>query len=335
MRAGSNRTATFASDKAYASLLMPHFWPSWLGLAILRTLALLPSALVLRLGRLMGRPMGLLMPYRKRVADTNLRLCFPELPEVKRYRLLREHFASLGLGLLEMAMAWWTPAKKLENMLADLKGSEHLASALQSGNGALLVTGHFTPFEIGGRLLADQMPLSVVYREFKNPVFNRAMLGARRRQTAKAIERSDLRTIIRTLRNNGIVWYAPDQDAGRRSVMAPFFGIPAATHRATARMARLSGAAVLPYSVRRLPGRLSYSLTIHPPLEGFPSGDEAQDAARINAFLESAIRDAPEQYLWVHRRFKTRLDSAPSLYPGRRRRATPRVSSSKSQRLHH
>ncbi len=301
-------------------LLAPRQWLSWLTLGLLRSAAFLPVSVALSLGNKLGLILGPLLSYRRQVAETNLMLCFPELSHARRHQLLREHMGALGMSVMEMALAWWAPKERLAG-LARLEGAEHLTGALAQGKGVLLVTGHFTPFEMGGRLILDHAPLAVIYQEFRNPVFHRAMVRARRYQAHRIIHRRDLRGLIGALRHNEVVWYAPDQDAGHRGVFAPFFGVPAATHTATSRIARASGAAVLPYTVQRLTDPLGYSLKIHPPLADFPGSDATQDAARINAFLESEIRLMPAQYLWVHRRFKTRPPGRePALYPPKRRR---------------
>ncbi len=300
-------------------LLTPRHWSSWLTLGLLRSAAFLPVSVALSLGNKLGLLLGPLLSYRRKVAETNLTLCFPELSHTQRHRLLREHMGALGMSVMEMALAWWAPKARLAG-LARLEGAEHLTGALAQGKGVLLVTGHFTSFEMGGRLILEHAPLAVIYQEFSNPVFHRAMVGARHHQAHRIIHRRDLRGLMAALGHNEVVWYAPDQDAGRRGVFAPFFGVPAATHTATSRIARASGAVVLPYTVQRLTDPPGYHLKIHPPLADFPGSDPTQDAARINAFLESEIRSMPAQYLWVHRRFKTRPGPEPAVYPQRRRR---------------
>ena len=301
-------------------LLAPRLWPSWLMLGLLRASALLPASVALALGRVLGLSLGRLLRYRRQVAATNLRLCFPELAEPAHRRLLREHMAALGMSVMEMALAWWAPDRRLTG-LARLEGTEHLERALKRGKGVLLVTGHYSAFEMGGRLFLEYAPLAVTYQAFRNPVLHRAMERARRQHAQRLIGRRDLRGLVRALRDNQVVWYAPDQDAGRRGVFAPFFGVPAATHTATSRIARVSGAVVLPYTVQRLSRPLAYRLTIHPPLADFPGPHARQDAGRLNAILESEIRRMPEQYLWAHRRFKTRPQGELVPYPPKRRRA--------------
>ena len=203
-----------------------------------------------------------------------------------------------------------------------MDGREHLDAALARGRGALLLAGHFTTLEIGAARLCIDVPVDGVYRPHADPSMERASRDGRQRFGGRLLDRADVRGMLRRLRANRAVWYAPDQDPGGwrgAGVFAPFFGRPAATLTAPARIARASGAPVLPFRVERAAGGRAYRIVIEPPLAGFPGGDERADAARINEVIERWARAAPEQYLWVHRRFKTRPPGEPSLYgkPGR------------------
>lgn len=285
----------------------------------MRALARLPVGAQLRLGRALGLALAPFARERRRIARINLRLCFPELDPAARRRLLRAHFASLGAGAFEIALSWWAPARRLRGR-AEIEGLEHLQAALARGRGVILLSAHFTSLEIGGRLLALHAPFHVLYREHKNPAFESVMRRARARHFEKAIPREDMRGLLRSLKENRAVWYAPDQNyGGEHSVYVPFFGVPAATITTTSRIARISGAAVVPFFPRRLERGRGYRLTIYPALEDFPGEDPAADAARINRIIEAEILNAPEQYLWVHRRFKTHPDGKNVLYrrPGR------------------
>jgi KDO2-lipid IV(A) lauroyltransferase len=192
---------------------------------------------------------------------------------------------------------------------------EHLNAALQAGHGAILLSAHFTTMEIGGRLLAMHTPFQVLYREHKNAAMEYIISRGRNKFTRKAIARGKLLDVRTSLRQNIPVWYAPDQDFGiGKGVFAPFFGIPAATITATSRLARANKAPVVPFVQTRLPDARGYHLTLYPALKDFPGSDPAEDARRINAFIEARIREQPEQYLWAHRRFKTRPKGDPSFY---------------------
>jgi KDO2-lipid IV(A) lauroyltransferase len=287
---------------------------AWLAAGLLWGVTRLPFVWQLAIGRMLGRVSLALAKDRRGIALTNLALCFPELTEGERRRLLEAHFASLGIGLVETALSWWGSDRRLRK-LATLTGLEHLQAALRQGRGAILLSAHFTTLEIGGRLLSLHAPFHVLYRSHKNPVIETLQRGARRRRFEKAIPRDDLRGMLASLKQNRPVWYAPDQDFGsENSVFVPFFGIPAATLTATSRLARVSGAPVVPFFQRRLPGARGYELTLLAALEGFPGEDVEQDTRRITNLIEARIRLQPEQYLWVHRRFKTRPAGEPPMY---------------------
>lgn len=306
-----------ATDSVPPSLWSPRYWPVHVGMALGWLGAQLPFRLQVGLGRALGRLAYYVMRDRRRVARINLGLCFPELDTDARRDLLREHFRSLGIGVMETAMSWWTPAARLRG-LARSEGLEHLHAALDGGRGVILLSAHFTTLEIGGRLLSLQVPFHVLYRRHKNAAFEAVMQRARARHFEKAIPRDDMRGLLKSLRANMPVWYAPDQNYGaEHSIFVSFFGIPASTITATARLARISGARVVPFFQERLPGAQGYRLRLYPALTQFPSDDEAADTQRINDLIEAEIRKMPAQYLWAHRRFKTRPPGAAPLYPPR------------------
>lgn len=304
------------------SFLHPRHWPLWLGLGLLWLLVQLPYSVLLLLGRALGWLMFVFMVERRRVAEINLQLCFADWTEQRRAQLLRENFASNGIALFETAMAWWWPRKRLQK-LAQIDGLEHLQRAAAEGQGVVLMSLHFTTLEIGAALLGQRATIDGMYREHRNPVFDWVQRRGRERHNADAlaIEREDVRAMLRSLRRGRAIWYAPDQDYGRKaSVFVPLFGVPAATVTATSTFARLGKARVVPFTQCRLPGGKGYHLHIHPALEDFPGPDETADALRINAFVEQAISAHPEQYMWVHRRFKTRPEGEPRPYAKRKRR---------------
>lgn len=295
--------------------LAPRYWPIWLGLGLMKLMAALPFPWQVAMGGQIGRWIGKAARRRRRIAKINLELCFPELSPRQRSELLDAHFAALGIGLFETAMAWWAPDEKLRG-LARVEGIEHLQRALDRGKGVILLTGHFTTLELGARFITWHQPFHAMYRSHKNLLYEAVMRREReRRSRFPPLPHEDLRGLLRAFRKGRAVWYAPDQNhGGRNSVFVPFFGIPACTITATSRLAALSGAAVVPYFPRRLPGTNGYEVVILPALDNFPSGDVVEDTRRINEMLEQHIRQVPEQYLWVHRRFKTRPPGSPSLY---------------------
>lgn len=302
------------------TLLVPRYWLTWLGLGLLRVAAALPYRAAMRVGDAVGAMAWHLVPYRRRIVETNLRLCFPELGADARRALARRNFRYTGRGLIEMALAWWAPERRIVGLGA-VEGIEHVERARADGRGVILASAHFIPLDLSGRFIARHLGFQVIYRENRNRVLEQFMRSSRQRLFEDAFDRNDARALMRALRAGRVVWYPPDQDYGHRhSVFAPFFGIPAATITMTSRLARMSGAAVLPcYGFAREDGR-GYEVRIGPPLEGFPSGDDAADAERLNACLEAEVRRRPAQYYWVHRRFKTRPDGETSPYIPRRKR---------------
>jgi KDO2-lipid IV(A) lauroyltransferase len=295
--------------------LAPRYWPTWLGLGLMRLIALLPWPLQIRFGSALGRLLYHLIPSRRRVADTNLSHCFPEMPKKQRRRLVRDNFRATAISIFEGGMSWWGDERRL-NPLYRIEGLEHLEAARAEGRGVILLGGHYTTLEISGRFLATHVEgLQPIYKPATNPLFEAVMANSRKRLFDDLLNSADMRTIIRNLKKGKVVWYAPDQDFGRkRSVFAPFFGVATATLTTTARMARLSRAPVVPYTSERLADG-SFIIRLQPALENFPCGDDLEDASRINRIIEEQVRRVPEQYLWVHKRFKTRpTKSEPRFY---------------------
>ncbi|MEQ6343058.1 MAG: LpxL/LpxP family Kdo(2)-lipid IV(A) lauroyl/palmitoleoyl acyltransferase [Gammaproteobacteria bacterium] len=293
--------------------LSPRYWPLWIGFGITWSLARLPYAWLMRAGRMLGRLLLALPGHRRHVASVNLALCFPELTDAQRYDLLRRHFESLGMGMMEIVLSWWASPARLRP-LAHVEGVEHLDMALNEGRGVILLMAHFTTVEIATTLLAMRVPLYATYRPHNNALFEEVMRRARQRH-GSVIDHGNIRAMLRALKNNKAVWYSPDQDySGNHSVFVPFFGVSAATMTATAELARLGNASVIPIFPERLPGDQGYRITLQPALENFPSGDAEKDTARINALFEAQVRLIPEQYLWVHRRFKSRPTGSKGVY---------------------
>ncbi len=298
----------------------------WIGLGLLWLVIQLPYPVLLKLGRIVGWSMYLFMAERREIARVNLALCFPQWSEAERKAVLKENFASNGIALFEMAMAWWWPKQRLAG-LAHIDGLEHLQRAAAAGQGVVLMSAHFTTLEIGAALLGQQATIDGMYREHRNAAFDYVQRRGRERHNADAVavEREDVRSMLKSLRRGRAIWYAPDQDYGRKaSVFVPLFGVTAATVTATATFARLGKALVVPFTQTRLPNGRGYLLTVHPPLDDFPQGDEKADALRINQWVEQAIMQQPEQYMWVHRRFKTRPEGEARPYAERNRKRRQR-----------
>ena len=210
-------------------------------------------------------------------------------------------------------MSWWSSNERIRHATL-LEGLEHVETARRAGRGALLLSAHFTTIEIGCRALAARLPLNVMYRPTKNEVVGEFVQSRRAMQTKRAIPRDDVRTLIKALKDGDVVWYAPDQSFRKKGAqMVPLFGIPAATNTATSRIAGMTNALVMPYFFERLPGG-GYRGVIHPPLENFPTDDPVADTERFNRIIEAEVRRMPDQYLWIHRRFKGLSPDYPRYY---------------------
>lgn len=296
------------------ALLAPRHWPAWFGLALIRIANLLPLRAMFALGRGIGHLAPLALPVRRRVVARNLELCFPELDAAARARIAESTLHDTGLMLAEFALAWMGSRARLARLRVRFDDWDNLAAAHADGRGVLLFGGHFSHLELCARLVAERVPLAGMYREHDDAAFEWAIRRARLRYASAMFRRDEIRASVRHLRNGGLLWYAPDQDMrGKDIVFAPFFGVPAATITATHHLARMSGARVVPFFHRREPDG-SYVIRIGKPLEGFPGPDPAADTARVNACIEAMVREAPAQYLWLHKRFKTRPPGQPSVY---------------------
>jgi KDO2-lipid IV(A) lauroyltransferase len=308
------RTQAATPTPGPLTLAHPRYWPTWLALGVLRIIEPLPYALLMWLGRRIGDVLVRLPLSFVRIARRNLELCFPEKPPAERQQILREHFRSLGCGIFETAISWWSSNARV-GRLTQLEGEDNLREALARGRGAILLSAHMTMLEMGARALCDRIPANIMYRPTENAVLERFLMGNRGRRAKRAIPRDDIRTLVTALRSNEPVWYAPDQSYRKKGAeMVPFFGIPAATNTATSRLARMTGAAVLPYFPERLPGSKGYRMVIQPALPDFPSDNPAADAQRFNELIEAQVRRLPSQYLWIHRRFKGLTPDYPNYY---------------------
>ena len=269
------------------------------------------------LGRLLGGVHGLLrlVGRRRRIAERNLERCFPDWSPARRERLLSDHFRALARMLFETCWSWSAGDARLRRV-ACIEGAEHLDAARARGKGIMLITAHVTCLEIGGRIATLAVPEThPVYRPLRRPVLEWYQNRSRQAYAAAPIRNRDTRGILRALRRNEAIWYAPDQDFGpERSEFAPFFGIQTATLGALVRLVEKSGCKVVPMFTAFDEKSRKYIARFHSPLEDFPSGDIKADLARINQLMEEHIRVYPAQYWWIHRRFKTRPPGEPSVY---------------------
>ena len=282
----------------------------WMAAAIAR----LPQRLLLALGSGLALLLWPVLGKRRRYAGINLALCFPQLDETQRSRLLRDNLRATVTGALELLRAWYAPSTALGG-LAQVEGLEHLRTATASGRGVLLFGGHFTHAELAARLLAEAsgQPVHVMVRRNNHRCLEDMFERARRRAFAGTVAKKDVRGLLRALSRGGVVAYSADQNFNYQNAFVPFFGVPASTLVATPELAARGNAVVLPFWFHR-DAQGNYHLRVEPQWSGWPSGDPAADAARYMHELEQVVRQHPDQYLWVHRRFKTRPAGEASVY---------------------
>lgn len=286
-------------------LLMPQHWPAWLLVGFFWLLARLPWSLQRRLGAAIGWLLYKLLGRRIDDTRVNIRLCFPEKPAAEQEAMVRDVFRNAGLTLFETANAWFRSCNYYRSRF-HLEGLEHLRRAQAEGRSILLLGAHYSMMDLGALMASQYFKVDTVYRKQKNPVLEYVMTSRRLTYHHWAIPHEDMRSLIKALKSGHIVWYTPDQDFGlRHAVFAPFFGIPASTITTPTRLANVADSAVMLIHFHRLGDSERYCMTLSAPLEGYPSGDDQKDAARINAELEQLIRRSPTQYMWYHRRFKT------------------------------
>jgi Kdo2-lipid IVA lauroyltransferase/acyltransferase len=304
----------FPHELSLAPFAGPRYWPTWLLLGCMHALAKLPRTWQLRVGRALGRLLRHLKRREQRVARRNIELCFPNLSAVDQHRLLDRHFEAVGMSFVEMGIGWFTPIERLLERVA-VHGREHLERALDRGKGVLLFTAHFTTLEVGVAVLEALTPrASCMYRPQRNTMMDVMIRRGRHRFAKQQIPRDNVRALLRNLRENYAVCYLPDQTyLGKQSELLPFFGEPAVTNTATSKLAAISGATVLPYFFRRLPDG-GYRVDIGGPLPEFPSESALHDTERLFGLLEDYIRLAPEQYLWLYKKFKGRPAPLPDPY---------------------
>ena len=295
-----------SSQLRFSGLWHPALIPTWLGVSVLWLLHGLPLPLLAAIGNVLGSLAACLPGQRRRVVASNLRLCFPDQPEALRRSWLRANFRSSARAALEHVILWWGSASRVRRLVR-VENPE-----LAHGDGqrpVIWLAPHFVGLDMGGiRISLDETVVSM-YARVRNPVMDRLMLRGRTRFSEAVLvsRREGIKPVVRALKSGLPFYYLPDQDQGRReAIFAPFFGISAATVSALPRLARVTGAQIVPVITRQLPGGLGYSVRYYPAWDDYPSGDLEADVARMNQWIEARAREMPEQYFWLHRRFKTR-----------------------------
>lgn len=304
------------APKFRLSFFLPQYWLVWLAVFFLYSLSWLPFKWQLGLGRGLGRVLSRLAPKRRRIAERNLELCFPDMPLSERQALVTKNMENTGIAMLESGMAWWWPNWRVQKHMT-IEGYEHIEQALAKGNGVLLLMAHFLHLEMAARVLGETHPAVGFYRPHNNPLMEYFQYHGRCRSNKYLIGKRDVKGLIRALNDNELCVYLPDQDYGRnRAEFVPFFAVAeTATTTGTLLFASASRCQTIALVSFRNADNSGYTLRFLPAFNDFPSESPKADVTRVNQWVEQAVLNAPEQYMWLHRRFKTRADeNAPSLY---------------------
>jgi len=305
----------------YTSYLSPKYWPLWLTIGALRLSILLPVKTTHSIGAIIGKLFYRLSASRRHAARINIKQAFPNFTEEEIDTLNKKSFRSLGISIFEMGAAWFASDQTLKQH-CQIEGKEHLDRAIANNKPIILLTGHFTTLEIGSRLISFYCKnFGGVYKKARNPLFNAIMVRHRSAYCKGGlVENKNVRTIIRGLKSGNPTWFAPDQDFKHQDIVfTPFLGGIASTLTATARFARIADAVVIPFYPVRLENGKGFKLIVMPALDNFPTEDVEADSARVNKTIEKMVYQTPEQYLWLHKRFKTQADGNISIYASQTR----------------
>ena len=298
-----------------SSYLAPRYWPTWFAIGLLRLCTYLPISLLHAFGRALGMLLYRTVKSRRRVARINLKQAYPDYDDDAIDQLNKQSFRSLGISIFETGIAWFKKDATLMK-LCQIEGREHLDEAMAKNKGVILLSGHFTTLEMGGRLIGNFVDkYNAVYKAAHDPLFNALIVHYRSKMGDELIETRNVRAMIKGLKSGHATWFGPDQDfADQDIVFTPFLGGMATTLTATAKLAKMTGAAVVPFYPVRLEDGKGYKLIVMPALDNFPSDNMEADCARVNRTIEAMVYDCPEQYLWSHKRFKTQPDRVTNIY---------------------
>jgi KDO2-lipid IV(A) lauroyltransferase len=284
------------------------------GIFLLWLLHFLPLPLLATVGKAVGTLLFWFAKERRHVADTNLRLCFPDLTEAARRTLVKQNFQAFGRSLLERGILWWSPAARIQK-LTHVIGFEHIQAITPQP--IILLAPHFVGLDVAGSWLTQNVNLVSVYANQKNPLFHDLLLRGRSRFGNPQLyaRQQGLRPIVKAVRAGLPFYYLPDQDlATKDGLFVPFFGIPAATLNTVSRLASMTGARVIPVTTKILPDGSGYEVQFYPAWDNYPTEDLFADTRRVNAFIEDRVREMPAQYFWLHKRFKTRPEGEAKFY---------------------
>jgi len=294
------------------NFIHPKYFPTWILILLMRVGVFIPFRLQVFFGKIIGKLIYPFMTELKKTAYSNISNCFPDKKQSQVTLLVKQHFEAIGISLFETANAYYANDKKIEKMLI-IKNEQYFTDALKKEGGIILLCSHFMPLMLGSRALLIKHTIANIYRPQNNKLFDQVMVKGYVKNGAVMIKSTDTRSIMKAIRNSLPIWYAPDQDLGKNnSIFAPLFGIQTATASATSRLAKNNNTRVIPYSFIRV--KDGYEMTFDKPLKNYPSGDATKDASKTNQILEKQILKNPEQYLWIHRRFKTRPEGEENFY---------------------
>ena len=290
----------------------PKFIPTWILILLMRIGVFIPFRIQVIIGKSIGRLMHPFMHKLRSTAYSNISHCFPDKKQNQVNLLVRRHFEAIGVSFFETANAYYGSDNKIKKLLT-INNEKFLSDAIKHEGGIILLCSHFMPLMLGSRALLLKHTIANIYRPQNNKLFDKAMVKGYKKNGAVMIKSTDTRSIIKAINNSLPIWYAPDQDLGKtNSVFAPLFGIQTATASATARLAKNNNTRVIPYSFIRT--KNGYLMSFEKPISNYPSEDPIKDATITNQILEKQIGKTPEQYLWIHRRFKTRPSDEKNFY---------------------
>ena len=290
----------------------PKFYPTWILILLMRIGVFIPFQFQVILGKAIGKLIYPFMKKLRKTAYSNISNCFPEKKQPQVTLLVKQHFDAIGISLFETANAYYGSDRKIKKLLS-INNKHFFSDTLKDEGGIILLCSHFMPLMLGSRALLLENTIANVYRPQNNKLFDKVMVKGYTKNGAVMIKSKDTRSILKAIKNSLPIWYAPDQDLGiNNSVFAPLFGIETATASATARLAKNNNTRVIPYSFIRT--KHGYEMSFDKPIKNYPSNDPIKDATTTNKILENQIIKAPEQYLWIHRRFKTRPDGQENFY---------------------
>ena len=299
-------------------LVRPKYWGGLLFMGISWFVAKLPLSIQLVLAKGFAWLLLKLASSRKNITEINLKLCFPEKSQEEREALLKRNFLMSALAVIEIASCWFSDLSSRKKH-TKLIGLENLEKAQAEGKGVILLIFHFTSMEIGGSILGHYFDFNAMYKpNKKNLLAETFMRKGRLKHIHGLLTQDDARATIKALKNGEIVWYATDQNYGnKKGTFVPFFGTKASTVTAITKFAKMTGAKIVPYTHKRSDDLKSLELELHPAWDDFPGESPEKDAERINLFLENFLKENPENYLWLHQRFRTRPEGEPLIYPAK------------------